>query len=328
MKIPKSIRDLYRDLLPRYQRLKEAVDALVQGRKQTRWHYEGRIKQEESFAQKLETGREKNPGMPEDLFACTLVVENHARIAVAEQFVSDNFRLHQRRPRDAHVTHLAPHSFDFDDLRLYVKWKEDTAQRPSGLDGLLFEVQIKTFLQHAWGIATHDFIYKSDDVDWPTSRIAYQVKAMLDNAELSISEAKKLTTSTMLSKCDEEHADLRDVINDIKGRWEANLLPKDLRRMAITLQELSWKLRISFKDIWGILDEATAAGEGAKTVNLSPYAAVLAALLAKRGGAVFNPLGRPELRGSLFVPLEIELPSLPGNVMARIVRPPALGKGT
>src|SRR5271155_4774253 len=121
MKIPRSVRDLYGELLPTYERLRNLVDTLLESKIENRWHYEGRLKAEESFALKLETGRVRVPAMPEDFFACTLVVENHARIADAEKLVCELFEIDERRPKKAESTHLAPFSFDFDDLRLYVK---------------------------------------------------------------------------------------------------------------------------------------------------------------------------------------------------------------
>ena len=226
MKVPQSVRVLYEDLVPKYVALKAAVDSILLSKKQPRWHYESRVKEEISFALKLETGRVKDPRDSEDFFACTLVVENHSRIAEAEAFILGIFKLDQRRPKDPAFTHLAPSSFDFDDLRLYVRWVDAAGHKPVGLDGMLFEVQIKTFLQHAWGIATHDFVYKSDGVDWSGSRIAYQVKAMLENAELSIGEAKKLAASAMMNRVDQECKDLRMMIEEIKKRWEPNHLPK------------------------------------------------------------------------------------------------------
>ncbi|WP_088259358.1 hypothetical protein [Fimbriiglobus ruber] len=321
MKVPQSVRMLYGDLEPQFSKLKVEVDRIIIGKKQLRWHYESRVKEEISFALKLETGRVRKPVDPEDLFACTLVVENRSKIAEAEALIMTLFKLEQRRPKDQTFTHIAPHSFDFDDLRLYVRWT-DAGGKPSGLDGLQFEVQVKTFLQHAWGIATHDFVYKSDDVDWSGSRIAYQVKAMLENAELSIAEAQTLATSAMLNRIDGECKGLRIMIGEIKKRWEPARLPKDLRRLAQTLGELLQALDMSFNDMWAFVDEATAAGEGAKTLNLSPYSAVVAALLRKRGAAtLFGPLGKPWNKRSLFVPLEIDLPALPDAVQRKLIRP-------
>jgi len=73
------------------------------------------------------------------------------RIDEAEAIVLDLFLLGYRRHPNPKETHLPPFSFDFDDLRIYVRWRDDPSTRPTGLDGILFEVQIKTFLQHAWG---------------------------------------------------------------------------------------------------------------------------------------------------------------------------------
>src|SRR5208337_1144238 len=166
MKIPQSIRLLYSELLEKNIILKDKVDEKIKSSKDERWHYESRLKIMESFALKIETGRIHSPKELEDFFACTIVVENKSAIQKAEDIILNNFVLKERRPRSENSTHKKSDSFPFDDLRLYVKWKDDPALRPTGVDGMLFEVQIKTFLQHAWSIATHDLIYKSDSVSW------------------------------------------------------------------------------------------------------------------------------------------------------------------
>lgn len=324
MKIPRSVRYLYDNLKPKYEVLRELVDALVTSNKERRWHYESRMKEEQSFALKLETGRERNLENPEDFFACMLVVENHARISDAEKLVLTLFELKQRRPKDRSRTHLAPYSFDFDDLRLYVAWKDDPAGRPTGFEGVVFEIQIKTFLQHAWGIATHDFIYKSDDVDWPASRIAYQVKAMLENAELSIGEARNLTESAMISRTDRESDELLQVIANVKERWDVTALPRDLRRLSQSIIDLCRTLRIDSSDLWGAVDEATTRGEGAKTLNLSPYGALLESLIVKYGGRLFDPLGHPKNRNYIFIPAEIRVPDLKIEISRFVIRTEAI----
>lgn len=321
MKIPASVRALFGELSPRYEKLKTYVDALFESKIERRWHYESRLKTEESFALKLETGRELNPGKPEDFFACTVVVENQTKIRDAEDLAFKLFKLVQRRPERNDTTPLQPHSFDFDDLRLYVTWVDDKTQKPTGLDGLLFELQIKTFLQHAWSVATHDLVYKTDDVNWGTSRIAYQVKASLENAELSISEARRLTDASMLKKTDKTSFELLNTIREIQKRWAKEQLPDDLRRLAQSIGDIAWLLQIRLDDVWKDVDAATASGSGTKTLNLSPHGAVLSALLEKRGPHVFDPLANARKR-KIFVPLEINLPHLAGNVMGHIIRPP------
>ena len=243
----------------------------------------------------------------------------------AEQLVCETFELKQRRPPTGAKTLLSPWSFDFDDLRLYVAWRDDPSQRPTGLSGLVFEVQVKTFLQHAWGIATHDFIYKADDVNWSGARIAYQVKAMLENAELSISEAKKLAASAMLNREDKLHESLRTTIAALRQRWDGERLPSDLRRLAQTVEETAALLRIEMDEVWATLDRATESGTGTKTLDLSPYGAILAALVAERGARLFDPLAKVKGKKTVFVPFEIELPQLAAEIDGRLVRtkPPA-----
>ncbi len=318
MKISRSVRELHEDLEPRYAELGKLVNRLLGDRKEARWHYESRLKSVESFAMKLETGRVPDPSKLEDFFACTLVVEGPHKIPDAEKLISTLFDVTARRPPRPERTHLAPHSFEFDDLRLYVRWRDDPGGRPTGVTDLRFEVQVKTFLQHAWAIATHDSLYKTTAVDWSSSRIAYQVKAMLENAEVTIGAATALGASFALSRSDDSSLATREAINAVESRWASGQLPRDRRTLAQNILTLGSTLRLETEKIWEALDDATAAGHGAATLNLSPFAATLAALLRKRGAALFGPLAKA--RQSVFVPLEIDLPQLQPEILAKIVR--------
>src|ERR1039458_7003995 len=171
MKIPASIRRLHEDQKAVNDRLKSVVDERMAGLKKPRWHYESRVKELPSFALKIESGRFQKPEALEDFFACTLVVSNATEIAEAERLVGDHFTVQYRRPKQIDKTHKPSNSFPFDDLRVYAVLREGPAIPPTDLAGIAFEVQIKTFLQHAWSIATHDLLYKSDDVNWSKERI-------------------------------------------------------------------------------------------------------------------------------------------------------------
>lgn len=318
MKIPKSVRDLYATLEPQYQTLRVHVDRLLRARKEERWHYESRVKSAESFALKLETGRVLNPEEPDDLFACTLVVERPHRIVEAEALVGSLFSVEVRRPKQADRTHLAPHSFEFDDLRLYVKWRDDPQARPTGVTPRLFEVQLKTFLQHAWAIATHDSLYKGGSADWASSRIAFQVKAMLENAEVAIGAADVLGASFALARSDDRTEELRNAIAMVESKWRAEQLPHDRRRLAENLLSLAKTLNRTIADVWSALDEATTSGDGTQSLNLSPFAATLAALVRKHGAELFAPLAGARTR--VFVPAEVDLPALDERILGKIVR--------
>ncbi|MGO9200034.1 MAG: hypothetical protein ACLQM8_05780 [Limisphaerales bacterium] len=324
MKIPQSVRNCYSEIHARYVDLKGLVDPKIKSRKSDKWHYESRVKELESFAIKLETGREPHPHRSEDMFACTIVVENHSKIPEAATLAADLFKVEYQRPQQQKKTSLYSHSFDFDDLRIYASWVDDESQPPTFANGLLFEIQIKTFLQHAWGIATHDMIYKTDEANWGSSRVAFQVKAMLENAELSISEAKRLASCTLLDRTDKQTEILAITIEDLKARWtEPGTLPHNIHGLAKNLLDLTRTLRISLEELWQTLDTATAAGRGARMLDYSPYGAILDALVAERRERLFKPLTHEKNERYLFVPSEIELPAMPEGAQKWIVRPTA-----
>jgi hypothetical protein len=131
MKVPLSIRQVYEDRVDLYRQLKDTVDRRLNSLKRPRWHYESRIKELQSFALKVETGRFADPYKLEDFFACTLVVANTLEIEAAEQLIQSQFKEHYRRPQQANWTHKSPDSFPFDDLRLYVSFEQDPALPPT-----------------------------------------------------------------------------------------------------------------------------------------------------------------------------------------------------
>jgi hypothetical protein len=90
-------------------------------------------------------------GSEEDFFACTMVVANGNEIQDAEQLIRDHFTIHTRRPPGDTRTPKEPNAFPFDDLRLYVRLPDDPALPPREFAGILFEIQVKTFLQHRKG---------------------------------------------------------------------------------------------------------------------------------------------------------------------------------
>ncbi len=309
MKIPTSIRLLYDELYEINKKLKVKVDERIISFKEVRWHYESRLKSLESFTLKIETGRISKPIELEDFFACTLVVENKSSLEKAENIVLSHFNLYDRRPPSEGYTSKDTHSFPFDDLRLYVRWKDDPMVRPTGIDGILFEVQIKTFLQHAWSIATHDLIYKSDSISWAKERIAYQIKAMLEHAEISILEAEKLAASQVLNKKSERITDLLKIIELLKGLWSMSDLPKDMVRLASNVMSILKSVDIKINRLREILDEETKIGRGVKTLNLSPYGIIIQSLLNQETEKLLCFLSSEPKRFKIFIPQEIDIPT-------------------
>jgi ppGpp synthetase/RelA/SpoT-type nucleotidyltranferase len=311
MKIPASIRQLYEDQHGANLRLKPKVDERIRGLKRDSWHYESRIKQEQSFALKLESGRVNDPAGLEDFFAATLVVRNATEISQAERLVHDSFTQIKRRPRADDRTHKESSAFPFDDLRLYVRWRDDLALPATGLSGITFEVQVKTFLQHAWSIATHDLVYKSDQVSWSKQRIAYQIKAMLEHAEISIQEADNLSKSTILAKIDPITESTQEYMELLVSQWAASDLPADVRRLAENVRGVTGLIGLNAMRLGLALAAERARGKGTLITNLSPYGIVVQTLIAQHPDKFIEAVtsGRSKIHRPILVSAELDLPS-------------------
>jgi ppGpp synthetase/RelA/SpoT-type nucleotidyltranferase len=284
------------------------VDNRIEVIKNARWHYESRVKELPSFALKVESGRFSNPRSLEDFFACTLVVANALGIYEAEQLIRDNFAVKGRKPEDANSTHKSPNAFPFDDLRLYVNLPEGPAIPPTNLSSVVFEVQIKTFLQHAWSIATHDLLYKSDDVNWSKERIAFQIKAMLEHAEVSIEEAGRLATCSVLAKEDSNTATLKKGIAVIKTQWSTDELPEDVRTLSTNIIAVLKALDLTIQRLEEILIAGKAKRGGIHPSNLSPYCTVIQYLFDAEQEKVLHYLRKEKARTRILIPEEVELP--------------------
>lgn len=305
------MRQLFDDQQATNERLKSAVDKRIQGCKSSRWHYESRLKELPSFALKLETGRFYDPKNLEDFFACMIVVSNSTEITNAEKIICEQFLLDSKRPARPDQTHKTPDHFPFDDLRLYLKLRPDPALPATDLNDIVFELQIKTFLQHAWSIATHDLIYKTDDVNWSKQRIAFQTKAMLEHAELTIQEAERLAESPSLAKEDLRTALTKEMIAVLKRQWPKEELPKDVRRLAENLQALLYRLKMKPTEFEAILETGKGARSGHHPTNLSPYSTAIQYLLSHdkdRISALLKEAPRPRAM-KVLVATEIDLPS-------------------
>jgi ppGpp synthetase/RelA/SpoT-type nucleotidyltranferase len=305
MKILQSISKIYVEQKPFAEKLKAQVDKLITAKKKDTWHYYSRIKSEESFALKLETGRVKDPKNLEDFFACTLVVENINEIKTAVTFIDSLFEIKSRRPPTDDFTHKESYSFAFDDLRLFVTLKKVEYLPPGSLPDLIFEIQIKTFLQHAWSIATHDLIYKSDTVSWSKERVAFQVKAMLEQAEISISGADALSKLPELSKDNYESKALNETKTFLIGIFPAESLPFDLLRLSTIVNDILKAFEMDLPLLKEIIDAETVLHRGVETLNLSPYGIIIQSIINQKPALiekVFKNGYRLKSKGILLPP--------------------------
>lgn len=275
MKISNSVSTLYNQLYPEATQLKKEVDIIIHKIKDSRWHYFSRVKTLDSFALKLETGRVADPKRLEDFFAGTLVVQNLMELRNVELEIEKEFEIVNRRPNEDHLTHKESSDFPFDDLRLYIQIRHPEYLPPSRLSKFVFELQIKTFLQHAWSISTHDLIYKSNDISWAKERVAFQVRAMLEQAEIAISGAEQQSNLPELAKSNKKTNLLIEVMSLLKDTFNSDQLPDDLNRLTRIILDVLSNFKLTLEDLKKILFDETALGRGVNTLDLSPYSIII-----------------------------------------------------
>lgn len=258
MKIPRSVMSHYEALVDRYKLLQSHVKVVMERDvKNERWLYLYRLKTPESFYVKAQSRRWA--AVKEDIFACTIVVENASQIQDVVKLLNGFFIIKYQRPKDPEITAKRPESFVFDDLRLYLTLKDRDSVHE--ISGLIFECQVKTFLQHAWSIATHDLIYKPKELlAWANARVAYQVKAMLEHAEVAISEVNSISKSMLLAQTNKEYktrAEICKILQDSNVDLGENIT-RVLDNIIVLLNNWGYK----WDQVWEWVKEDTKGGTG------------------------------------------------------------------
>ncbi|AMD90135.1 hypothetical protein [Desulfovibrio fairfieldensis] len=315
MKIASCIREIYKERFELYGILKKLVDEIIRSQKNDRWHFESRIKEELSYALKLETGRYSSPDI-DDFYAATIVVEDYSKIDQALDLVSNNFEILIKRPTDNVFGKQKPWDFQFTDIRLVCqlgeKWSDKT-----GLCNLNFEIQIKTFLQHAWSIATHDLVYKSHSPNWALERVAYQLKSMLEHAELSILEAKTLGESKLLQRDHLDYRHIEECISIFHEFWDEKELPPDLKRLAENTSQFLKLYESSVGELRAALEAKKAELGGNLYLNISPFNTIIEALYSKDRAKFITCLDKLESKKrSLIIPNDVG-PAVDGEICKR-----------
>jgi len=322
MKIVQSIEKLYSSKHDFYEVLEKKVVPTIDSKRKSNWHFTYRLKSLESFALKLETGRFNEESIFYDFFACALVVENLDEIENAEDLIEQLFEMSFKIPQSNRFTLKSTDSFVFDDLRIYCKLgsKYLGAISPEVQD-LIFEVQIKTFLQHAWSIATHDLIYKTDTIAWGKERIAYQVKAALEQAEVAISGVSDLSKVHELAKENKLIKKTNRIIRLLNKHFKTHDLPVDRRRLSQNIISLIEQIGLSVNDLDGIISRETTAGRGAHIKNISPFQIIIQSICSQNQDLLAKFLRQTkETKYKLLVTSETDLSCISQIKRKNIIR--------
>lgn len=309
MKVEQSIRTNHSKLLEKYSTLKDKVgEVLADSCESNEWFFEHRIKSEESYALKLATGRYNGVEI-DDFYACTIVVPNLRYVADAVELVSACYDVIEKRPKD--IIKSRPTDFSFNSIRLLCKLKKGVKE--SYWDSCVFEVQVKTLLEHACSKATHDFSYKSGTVSWSRERLAAQIKAVLDNADLSILEMENLSSSTFLNRKNESYEKMKLIVDFIRTEWKQvseSIFPHDLKRLAEVTSNVLNATQLDLDSLKNAIEKENIEGRGVHTTNQSIYSIFLQALINQEKDKVFRYLKgkKNKYKPQILIPAEVELP--------------------
>ena len=273
MKSSWSVRDLHAELEKDAKLLEEHIsERLDDYCKECCFGYHRRIKKVESFAEKIELGRRDI----EDFFAATIVVPKYDQIKDVNKFLESEYQLLYKKPEPK--AWFEPHNFNFDSHRYYYKLKPTASNAKFPFKDFIFEIQILTMLERAWSTIFHEYSYKSNDIEWAKERLSFQVKTLLKNADLIIHESDKLSGSDFLKENSGNYQDLLNIKEFLLDYWaEKDLSPNNIKRQCGAIRELLKFLEITLEDLNVIIKSETGKGKGAKTVNLSPYSAIIQA---------------------------------------------------
>lgn len=234
MKIPPSFVQSYAEM----RRVLQRLEAVVRPRAQVIAHryegsYTGRIKTAQSTLIKAECRgyalpfREMN-----DLFACTITVPTLPSIEDVRKDIVDTFQIVEERQRA-----LKPEEFVYSDLNLSARIRPDYWNRDEEYLDLVFEIQVKTLLQQAWSVATHDIVYKGKKRVWGLVRISSQLRALLEMADSVLADLEAAADILQGPIEYPEYMRINELVSFLQTYWEDERLP-DARLRAATVVDL------------------------------------------------------------------------------------------
>ncbi|HLE12827.1 MAG: hypothetical protein A2504_00335 [Bdellovibrionales bacterium RIFOXYD12_FULL_39_22] len=303
MKIPKQISEIYSDLEPKYKLLMANVDDILHSLiKEKNWFYRSRIKRQNSFYQKIETNSQYSVGNYEDFFGCEIIVDTKSEINEAVKLIQDYFMINYQRPKQLDSTSDNPYDFKFSDLRLYVSKSSPVGMPEKPWYNLVFEIQIKTIFSYSWSKATHDLIYKAGEVSWAKERVAFQVKAMLEQSEYAISNIA-ITNDNFFPE-HPKFSSQKKLINLFSSKWPNELLPDDMRRCTENILKLGLSFRASHHETLQLINNCLTDDFVTKHRELSPFFASLV-IFTSSEFAVNIDEKNPTLRNKFYIFEEI-----------------------
>ena len=190
-----TLQQEYNDKLPNYDRARENIkEALEEYLKEENISFvtiESRIKDFESFYEKISRKRYVNPFEEnEDFCGIRIILYFQDDIEKVNKIIEENFIIEEAENKS---NKLEDNEFGYRSNHLIIKVKDSWCVTPNykGLKNIKIELQIRTILMHTWAAIEHKLGYKKDQ-ELPKSlkRKLYLMSAQLENADTQFQEIK------------------------------------------------------------------------------------------------------------------------------------------
>jgi ppGpp synthetase/RelA/SpoT-type nucleotidyltranferase len=225
MIIPKDIAQKYNFLIPYFEKVKEIIDqTLINFSSIHHFAYSSRIKELDSLAEKIESGRYKDWNSIDDFIGAVIIIPNINYEPDILKFLDTSFVKVDLKKRGS--TWKSPDVFRFDATRFIGKIAQvDSLEIVNTIN---FEIQIRSAFEHAWSVTTHDLAYKSTSIDWKVLRLAAQLKSSVEQLDMITLGAYEIKTHIQEHKWPETEIKIR-ICNFIEKMFTAKIIPDELK---------------------------------------------------------------------------------------------------
>lgn len=185
----------YNDKLPNYDRarenIKEALEEYLKEKNISFVTIESRIKDFESFYEKISRKKYKNPfEQNEDFCGIRIILYFQDDIEKVNKIIEENFIIEELENKS---NKLEDNEFGYRSNHLIIRVKDSWCVTPNykGLENIKIELQIRTVLMHTWAAIEHKLGYKSNqELPKNLKRKLYLMSAQLENADMQFQEIK------------------------------------------------------------------------------------------------------------------------------------------
>ncbi len=278
MIIPKSIEAFYGRKGDILNLLKYNVDQILGNLAESLdvEYVKARIKPKESLMVKIEKEGCRNPDVEiKDLVACRLIIKSNSDIDTILKRIEEVFNIEEKNIRN-----YRPNEFIYDDIQLILSLKNNPLISNTWILGNKFELQIRTGLQNALAEVIRSETYKTDILTWQKERTASELRANLELMDTILSDFLKVS-AIQGEKDFKPYQQRNEIIKLLKDFWSAEMLPEDLRRASIIIEEYLKLAETKIEDLsnWLNLEKYNTI---VKAVSITPCQIIMIVLFLER----------------------------------------------